>query len=298
MRHLLLAIALVGCGGGSPPPAAPTTEPSAATYEVHLGRVTRPGDSVRLDLSAEEHKERVIARAGAPEAIEREDMEVHLVGTQIADEVDARGRSMRSRFIVDSFTVSAGGLSGAPLAQGAVITFTAPESPERGAFEVQGQVLSELVIHALELVLNTSRSASTDDEVFRTAGQRRVGETWQVDVARMNQDLSAHAPGLTVDDGSFTLVDTAEEDGLAMLRVAAEIHGRGVMDAPTPAGPARLTGEMRTVFDGLVPVDPDLQRGYHTHEMTLAMSGALPGIDPPTTIRISVRTRKTARAIR
>lgn len=252
-------------------PAAATAAPPGRLYEVRLSRPAVVGQkqlaigSLETEDTASSASE---AAAGAPAMPPKPSQQAaapttvvsairYVVATEIL-EVGPKGNALRASITVRRLTKESGGIT-AELAKPGEI-YTARLAGRERVIEQAGAKVAQDLQQALAVAVPLrSGEDPTDDDLFGTAQQRRVADSWPANAA-----LFAHAGAQRVEFEPRNVAGTVTLAGVKDLHGQPALDVRWQLDASHgsfKAGslPANLAGTMTTMSvtgSALVPVDP------------------------------------------
>jgi hypothetical protein len=195
-------------------------------------------------------------------------------------EVNPKGRATREVHQVERFTITQGGKTRTAAPKGA--TIVAYVRAGREEFKINGEPAPDTVDDVLEVVVslaNRNSKVSTDD-IFAPTGAVKVGARWEINKAKMVEDLvggrfkkAVLQPTPAHVTGRARLMGIKPMRGVPSLWLQASARIRNI--AP-PAGPVKVKrGVLVLRLIGYVPVDTKTFGGGLHLNLHMIMTGEL-----------------------
>jgi hypothetical protein len=255
--------------------------PAAEDFSIKLSHPSKVGDRTLVTGSYQADEETVVT-VGAKENRQKKHAIYRFAVIQKVVAVGARGNCMRAVLAVQKLTREAEGATTELLKSGDVISVRLEDGHQ--VWEMGGAPLAAEVKEALDALVDTNADDEpTDDEVFGTAGRRRVGDSWPVDAKLVASQLSRRGMPVSAKNvtGTATLAGTRSVQGVPCLEVRLDVELRDVK-LPLPDLPAgvvlapltlHLTGRKVLPVDGV----RDALEANLEIRMPLAANGTVEG---------------------
>ncbi len=256
VQLVLAAIVLSSCGSPKSDAAvqAPAPPPAPETYKVKIHRHFTAGQELSVDVEAHQLAKALVQGAEEQVVGLTEELNIHLVGDVVIDEVAEDGRAAAATLTVTSFVN--------PKDQSVVL----PPGSVVKAKRVDGMLMPELVggkltddqIMLLHLAFPFERPGTRlGDELFGTPEPRAVGESWPFNRGYVAQDLQEDgiAAAETGIDGMVKLQEIAPCGKTECLRLAIDMTATSASMAAVEGASDVGSGELRSSIILEVPMD-------------------------------------------
>lgn len=216
--------------------AAPSIAAENQTYPIRLHRTSKVGDRYKIEaMGASRVKEVVQPAAGEAETIDY-GIGIRLDGVARVAEVTPKGRETKIEFTVKECVVSTGKEAKQLFPEGTVVVATRGKDGTKFAIK-NGPEVPSAIEEALELVIDISDpEGATDDEIFGSKENRRVGDTWPIDATAATKELARI--GLAVKEenifGDTTLIEPVKVGTTDCLRIGLKFKARQIKSVKKP----------------------------------------------------------------
>ncbi len=156
--------------------------------------------------------------------LKTEEYQANFDGRAEIEEVDSKGEPVRIVFTIGKFTKTDDGVTVDVLKSGSVLV---TDSSQKEPISFQDGTIDKPVREAFSLLYSpTKRDAASDDEAFGTKEAKRVGDSWNMNVALTAKGLKDET-GVTVAPGHLTgmvsLIGKDDVAGSACLSLREEL---------------------------------------------------------------------------
>ncbi|MGB2938275.1 MAG: hypothetical protein WBD05_08805 [Phycisphaerae bacterium] len=264
----------------------------AQNYEIRLHRPVKVGQKYRMAASGRAMQE-MTRTAGGRVVMNRTDaysVEFEALATVL--ETDKNGRPAKLSLTVAKCDKVQGDATKSLVPKEAVIVASVPENGGQ-VFEIDGVPVGQKVHEALSLVITLSSGGATDDEVLGTEERKKVGDRWNVNAARLIEDLKKDGIVSRQEDikGTVTLEQVIKVGETECLKIGGEMTINNFKPPGIKADEATL--EMR--FSGAFPLDTSLGRLEESTKQTLTLLHKQTG--DPNDPEVVVKATMTRRAV-
>jgi hypothetical protein len=211
--------------------------------------------------------------------------------------VNPKGKGTDYSFEVERFFRTEAGIQKELLSRGTVLVKS--NTVGKALFLVNRRPVTPEVSNALAIVLSTSAvDDTTDDEAFGTPERKRVGESWEMNRAKMTEVFKPHKDMVVKDlEGKMTLKAVVTNAPVPFMRIGMQIKWK---EAPTTLTKDQVSDDITITIDATddLPLDGNLQSVAETAEFTFSGAGtekAANGRELET--RMTLRRSKTSKAM-
>ncbi len=275
---VFLAALFALCVSGCPKPASPdrrgassrpnraAAKPPAKSYTVRFGRPVKVG--MRYKIVATTNMDTDAALNGKPYVSRVNRSTVTFAAVVTVKAVHASGQPTREELKILKLQRSRGGKTTDLLPAGSVVLAFAVGKKEH--FSVLGKPVGTDAAKALEAVMDLyTGDLYTSNDFFGPQGEKRPGDTWKIDSAKMLSSLrrSFKAPSMWPKPenvgGQVTFTAVKRVKGAEYLELKAKSRIRNI--APG-MGQWKVTGgTVDLVITSRVPADPKRPLSYRLH---------------------------------
>ena len=257
------------------------------TYVIRLTRPRQVGDRYRLDANGVNRERTRVTVGGRTTKNEETEVSVHLVAVATVLAVDAKSVATRIEYRVESCRRTSAGKTDEVLPAGRKII--AETVNGKSTFTADGaQPWTGDTREALNVVITPHEPGSaTEDEIFGTAGRKRVGDKWGINAATAALDFSKRGIPVSATGirGSVQLDRVRTLGAMKALEISARLRVEG-MKIPAPEGMALEKAVMEADFTDLVPADPQ-SRSLLPDKLRFQMNALMSGQKPDTGEKIA-----------
>ena len=228
----------------------------AQKYAIRLERPDHVGDRYRLSVSGARFQRSSVSKDGQVLQDATDEYQVSLKALVEVLEVDSKGKPVRKSLTIDTLTKSQKGVESELLKPGTVV-YTDGAQPKSSQIVVRGRTLEPEVREALDIVVTTHRPNSpSDDDIFGTADQKGIGESWSINRQLAAEDLSNNGLTLSAENlsGKVSLMAKDAVAGVDCLSVTGTFNADGVRPASLPPTVTVERAAMRGTFGGCFPL--------------------------------------------
>jgi hypothetical protein len=227
----------------------------AQKYPIRLAAPNHVGDRYNFSASGSRVQRSSISKAGQVLQDATDEFRVNLSAVVEVLEVDSKGEPVRKAITIDKLTKSEKGAETVLLKSGTVV-YTDGSQPKNKQVFVMSGTLDDMVREALDLVVTTHRpNSSTDDDIFGTADQKAIGESWSINTRLAAEDLANNGLPVSAENLSGKVSAIAKDTvaGVDCLSIAATVNAEGVRPPSLPPGVEVERGMLSGNFGGCYP---------------------------------------------
>jgi hypothetical protein len=227
----------------------------AQKYPIRLAAPNHVGDRYNLSASGSRAQRSSISKAGQVLQDATDEYSVNLTAVVEVLEVDRKGEPVRKAITIDKLTKSEKGAETVLLKSGTVV-YTDGSQPKNKQVFVMSGTLDDTVRDAIDLVVTTHRPNSpTDDDVFGTADQKAIGESWSINTRLAAEDAANNGLSVSAENLSGKVSAIAKDTvaGVDCLSIAATLNAEGVRPPSFPPGVTFEQGRLSGNFAGCYP---------------------------------------------
>jgi hypothetical protein len=300
-RARAVAVAVVLGAVAAPLPARAQQQPAAgaaptagATYEVRLERGTQVGARRRVATTGEQHMTTRAVRAGSAPEERHQDLTVQMDAVERVLAVNARGQPTQSEFSISRFAAT-GAPAGTTLPHdGQVLRLTRAALSEQSTLTLDGQPVSHALRELLDVVLDLSIDALSDDDVFGTTQRQAVGASWPIHADLAQRDLASTRGIDATLSGQTRLVQRGVVQGADALEVAGTMHGNITRSSDMPASSTLRRGVMDMTYRAALPLDAARGRLNDGTEMRLDLQVSAQDQGRAVDVHVTMQGRRSA----
>ena len=266
-------VGTMGTAGTKKPP-----RPTGKAYTVRLVRAKTVGMRYRLLNDGGRKTRLTIDGKVVPKQSQQYTWHYEAVVT--VKEITPKGRSTREIHKVEGFTITQDGKTRTAAPKGA--TIVAYVKGGREEFKINGKPAPDKVDDILEAVISLAnrKSKVNADDIFAPAGPVQVGASWEINKAKMVEDLldgrfkkTVLKPTPAQVTGRAKLLGVKPKGGIPALWIQAYAQVRNISP---PVGPVKVKrGLLIMRVISYVPVDTKLFGGGLNLSLRMVMSGEL-----------------------
>jgi hypothetical protein len=246
----------------------------AQDYEIRLNRPTAVGNRYRLTSTASDEQSANAKVDGQPARSQRELIAAELIADVEVLAVTPKGRESKVSLTIEKFTRT-DPQGGELLPPGS--TVVAEYAGGKTTFAVGGAPAARNVARAFEVAGITMHDDNKpgDDDIFGTAGRKKVGDTWEINTALAVAELAK--TGVKVEavkpNGSATVAELTKANGLPVVRIDATLAMDGIAP-PLPPGVTIQKSAFKATFSGLFPTDLTKPRQQESQTLDLQIEAS------------------------
>ncbi len=267
---------------------------SAQNYQIRLSRDAKAGEKFELSASGSESEQLTMSTQGKVFKTENSFLDAKLDGTITVLEVDELMRESKLSLLVSRCMSSIDGNFNEQEALPEGTQVVAQLRDGKTEFLVDGNAATEEIAKILNLFIDLSHLAITDDDIFGTKESRTVGESWPINSALAAKGFTREAAlrGLIVDKENikgYTKIDKmVEVDGTKCLEINATMEMNNFA-LPLPSGLAIERSNIAGTFSGTYPVNVSMRSLSDGSKITMMLvaKGKLAPDSPEITLSIN-----------
>jgi hypothetical protein len=291
-RVFFAGLVLIGCCTWS----ARAQDPS---YKVRLTRPAKVGDQAQILGGFTHEIHSVLSIGGQAQAPVVETRGLSYEGRSRVLAVDADGQVTRLMVTFDKCALTTPKGPSEAVPKGGVVTIELRDG--QPTFELQGGHLSDGARQALKTAEFVVPPGPSDDELFGTDQEQKVGGHWPIHTAAMAKDLCGKDMKVDAKDihGQATLAGVKTVHGVPCLGIVVEVG----IDRATPSGaglPAGLKFDrcvIKNTMTAVVPEDPSLSVVKRGLTMTMDMDARSGADGPPFSLKLTTQVEMHDQAI-
>lgn len=219
------------------------------TYPVKLNRPVKVGTEFRIVA----HGDDEITMKMENKTAESSKITVDLEANVKVLEVDEKGHATKAAYTVEKCVRKSGGNETELLAKDRVIIVDS-ENGHKNLSSERGELARE-ARQALDLVTSIHSEKSDDDAVFGTTEEKRIGDTWPINVEAAMPDMESKFRISRNDlSGETKLVAEKNINGIKCLEFATKIKAKNIHPS-VPRGAKISDAELSASYRSVVPVD-------------------------------------------
>jgi hypothetical protein len=237
------------------------------TYELKLERPYTVGHKTKVEALGA-YRNKLVARTEGedPKSVD-ESAGVRLDGVSEVKAVTKGGRRTKVAFTVSNCTLMVGQKERQLLPEGKVVE--ARWEKDTTKYKVDGKDVPDELTEIFDLVLELpDPEGATDDEIFRTAGKKKVNDSWSIDPAVTKKEFERIGLKVKEDDlwGETTLLEETKVGDKPAVKLKTEFKVKSL------SGPGRkpdakfklLAGTLSVQATATLPLDETLQATAET----------------------------------
>ena len=238
----------------------------AQDYPIRLARPLKAGDEENLSVTAKMSQSMSQAMGDAPAQEQKEEMTIQYDGVEKVEAVDANGKETQASLTVDKFTQTASGTTTDIAPKGTVIGCSIVDKKQ--TYEIDGKAVEPALAQALDLLMQLSTGAPTDDEIFGTKEAKKKGDSWDINTALAKAALEGSNGGMQFSDlAGKTTVDDVTGDA---MKITAHLTGKA--KPPLPANLTLDDSALDATFQGTYPLDTAKYQPEDSQQLKLTYS--------------------------
>jgi hypothetical protein len=206
-------------------------------------------------------------------------------------EVSAEGRATLLRHQVEDAGLSMDGTPRPFLTSGQVIEVRTGATAEEAVVTIDGRPVGAELLESLRGVLTLSHGGADEDRLFGSASPRRVGETWQPDLAAVAADLARATPFRLEPAhmaGEMRLMERRPDESLV---IEGGITATDVQMTNLPAGATLSATQLTIAMSGVLPEDPARHATSEAKGLEMSLTMNIPSPEGTVVMQMRMRMR-------